>query len=141
MDQLGSGKIAPESTSTSGKLQVNGVDLYYERRGFGEHALLLMPGALGSVETCFFPQMDYFGRESSNFTVVGFDPRGYGKSRPFKRKFLADPLFHETDAHDAVGLMLWLGFERFSLAGWCDGGVSAVIAAARYPRNVSKLVI
>ena len=40
--------------------------------------------------------------------------------------------FYEKDAHDAVGVMQKLGYSEFSVLGWCDGGVCAIIAAARY---------
>ena len=130
-----------ELGGASGKIKVNGVDLYYERSGTGGHALLCMPGALGSVQTDFSPQMKHFGRAGNGFTAVGFDPRGYGKSRPPRREFPVDPLFYEVDAHDAVGVMQGLGFDKFSLLGWSDGGVSAILAAAKYPQNVENLVI
>ena len=134
---------ASELEGTSGKMKVNGVDLYFERYGNGPHALMFIPGALGSVRTDFAPQMEYFGRPGSGFTVVGYDPRGYGKSRPHNRKYLPfpDPLFYETDAHDAVGVMQKLGYSEFSLVGWSDGGVCAIIAAAKYPQLVKNLVV
>lgn len=31
----------------SGKIGVNGIDIYYEIRGTGDHVVLLLPGALG----------------------------------------------------------------------------------------------
>lgn len=34
-----------------------------------------------------------------------------------------------------------LGFRKFSLLGWSDGGMTAIIAAARNPGLVNKLVI
>lgn len=102
---------------------------------------MCIPGALGSVWTDFSAQIEYFGRTGSGFTIVGYDPRGYGKSRPHHRTFSVNPLFYETDAHDAVGVMRCLGVAQFSLLGWSDGGVSAVIAAAKYPQYVTKLVI
>ena len=35
-----------EVGGTTGKIRVNGVDLYWERYGTGEHALLCIPGAV-----------------------------------------------------------------------------------------------
>ena len=128
------------SPAESGKIEVNGAQIYYERRGAGAHSILCMPGALGSTGTDFPPQMEHFGRRSG-FTIVGYDPRGYGKSRPPARQFSIDPLVYETDADDAVGVMRGLGFDHFSLLGWSDGGVSAIIAAAKYPKHVRKLVV
>lgn len=34
-----------------------------------------------------------------------------------------------------------LKFKQVSLLGWSDGGITALIAAARYPSYVSKMVI
>ncbi|CAH2284200.1 valacyclovir hydrolase [Pelobates cultripes] len=38
-------------------------------------------------------------------------------------------------------LMSALKFKRFSLLGWSDGGITALIAAARYPSLIHKLVV
>ena len=130
-----------KNRSTTGKIRADdGVELYYEICGGGPRAVILIPGALGSVGTDFGPQMDHFGREGSEFTVVGFDPRGYGKSRPHKRDFSA-PEFYRRDARDAAGVMTSLGFQKFSVLGWSDGGVSGIIAAAMFPSRVQKLVV
>ena len=122
-----------------GKIKADdGVELYYERRGSGPRSLLIIPGALTSVGTFLSPQMDYFGREGSEFTVVGFDPRGYGKSRPHKRDYLSPEILHR-DARDAVQVMKALGLSKFSVLGWCEGGVIGIIAAKLFPANVQKL--
>lgn len=34
-----------------------------------------------------------------------------------------------------------LGFQRFSLLGWSDGGISSMILASKYQKSVEKLVI
>ncbi|KAJ8279892.1 hypothetical protein COCON_G00069580 [Conger conger] len=116
---------------------VNGVDLFYQRTGTGQHAVMLLPGALGSGETDFGPQIESLNKR--RFTVVSWDPRGYGNSRPPERDFPPD--FFEQDAKDAVDLMLALDFKRFSLLGWSDGGITALIAAARNPSLIQKLVV
>ena len=110
-----------------GRQRVNGVDLFYEQTGSGKHPVLLLPGALGKynniplllsalyrlqnfvilcsstgcTRTDFGPQLKSLNKE--RFTVVGWDPRGYGKSRPPDRDFPPD--FFERDAQDAVDLM------------------------------------
>uniref|UniRef100_A0A3Q4BMW0 AB hydrolase-1 domain-containing protein n=1 Tax=Mola mola TaxID=94237 RepID=A0A3Q4BMW0_MOLML len=125
------------SSVAMGWQHVNGVDLYYEQSGRGKHAVLLLPGALGSTRTDFGPQLKSLNKE--RFTVVGWDPRGYGQSRPPDRDFPSD--FFERDAKDAVDLMKALGFARFSLLGWSDGGITALIAAARNPYLIRKMVV
>ncbi|XP_032427948.1 valacyclovir hydrolase [Xiphophorus hellerii] len=125
------------SSASSGKRRVNSVDLYYEQTGQGKHAVLLLPGALGSTKTDFGPQLKSLNKEC--FTVVGWDPRGYGQSRPPDRDFPSD--FFERDAKDGVDLMKTLGFKKFSLLGWSDGGITAMIAAARNPELINKMVV
>ncbi|XP_020511095.2 valacyclovir hydrolase isoform X1 [Labrus bergylta] len=125
------------SSEASGRQRVNGVDLYYEQTGGGKHALLLLPGALGSTRTDFGPQLKSLNKEC--FTVIGWDPRGYGRSRPPERDFPLD--FFERDAKDAVDLMKALGFGKFSLLGWSDGGITALIAAARFPDLINRMVV
>ncbi|XP_053520092.1 valacyclovir hydrolase isoform X2 [Artibeus jamaicensis] len=122
---------------TSAKVAVNGVHLHYQRTGEGEHAVLLLPGMLGSGETDFGPQIKNLNKKL--FTVVAWDPRGYGHSRPPDRDFPGD--FFERDAKDAVDLMKALKFKKFSLLGWSDGGITALIAAAKHPADIHKMVV
>ncbi|XP_040840019.1 valacyclovir hydrolase-like [Ochotona curzoniae] len=122
---------------TAAKVTVNGVQLHYQRAGDGEHAVLLLPGMLGSGDSDFGPQLKNFNKEL--FTLVAWDPRGYGHSRPPERDFPVD--FFERDARDAVDLMKTLQFKKVSLLGWSDGGITALVAAARYPSYIRKMVI
>ncbi|KAM4688967.1 valacyclovir hydrolase-like [Discoglossus pictus] len=122
---------------TAGRVQVNGVNLHYQRTGRGDHAVLLLPGTLGSSQIHFGPQLKSLNKEM--FTVVGWDPRGYGRSIPPQRDFPLD--FFERDAKDAIDLMLALKFKRFSLLGWSYGGTTALVAAGRYPKLIQSLIV
>jgi len=101
MDSNGKGSVA----------DINGVKLHYQVRGSGSHPLVCLPGALGTIENDFSPQLDYFGREESGFTIVAFDPRGYGGSRPVQR-FKDGSNFFMVDADDAHTLMQELSFHK-----------------------------
>ncbi|KAB0337976.1 hypothetical protein FD754_024874, partial [Muntiacus muntjak] len=103
-----------------------------EVRALGSHGTPVCSG-----ETDFGPQIENLNKKL--FTVVAWDPRGYGHSRPPDRDFPVD--FFERDAKDAIDLMKTLNFKKVSLLGWSDGGITALIAAARYPSYVSKMVI
>ncbi|KAM9233592.1 valacyclovir hydrolase isoform 3-T3 [Dugong dugon] len=129
--------VAYGTSVTSAKVAVNGVHLHYQRTGEGDHAVLLLPGMLGSGETDFGPQLKNLNKK--HFTLVAWDPRGYGHSRPPNRDFPID--FFERDAKDAVDLMKTLKFPKVSLLGWSDGGITALIAAAKYQSYISKMVI
>lgn len=65
---------------------------------------------IGSGETDFGPQIEKLNKKL--FTVVAWDPRGYGHSRPPDRDFPVD--FFERDAKDAVDLMKTLKFKKVS---------------------------
>ena len=91
-------------SSESGKVLVNGVNLFYEKTGSSEHVVLCIPGAMGSTRSDFGPQLEGLQKD---FTVISFDPRGYGKSIPPERTFPKD--FYHKDAEDAAELMLRLG--------------------------------
>ncbi|XP_076824408.1 serine hydrolase BPHL-like isoform X2 [Clavelina lepadiformis] len=111
--------------------------MYFEKVGIGEHGLLLLPGALGSTKTDFGPQLKKLNRKA--FTIIGWDPRGYGQSRPPNKVFTTD--FLQNDAEDAALLMKELGYEKYSLLGWSDGANVAAILSAKYPERVRKLVV
>jgi len=119
------------------KVLVDGKSIHYEKFGTGDHAVLCMPGALGSSRTDFSPQLAMLNR--GKLTVVGWDPPGYGHSFPPERNFSND-FFHD-DAKTAVDLMNVLGFPRFSVLGWSDGGITALIMAGKYPEAIRSIVV
>ncbi|XP_043264348.1 valacyclovir hydrolase-like [Colletes gigas] len=126
-----------QSVPQEQKVNVNGVNINYLRVGSGEHVVLLLPGAMGTIWMNYRPQIEGLSKEK--FTIIAWDPPGYGKSRPPDRTF---PLnFFHRDAAWARDLMKTIGYERFSLVGWSDGGITAMIMAAKYPENIRKLII
>nr|XP_031845339.1 valacyclovir hydrolase isoform X2 [Nomia melanderi] len=100
------------------------------------HPRVERDSAAGSIWTDFKPQVE--GLDRKRFTVVAWDPVGYGKSRPPDRTFPDD--FFERDATHARDLMILLGYQKFSLIGWSDGGITSLILASKFPENVRKLV-
>lgn len=63
--------------------------------------MLCFPGALGTIWSDFKPQINAL--DKSKFTVVAWDPPGYGHSRPPNRKFSLS--FYEDDATTAFEFM------------------------------------
>ena len=120
------------------KKLVNEVELHYESRGSGIHVLLCIPGALGTARSDFSPQLDYYGSRE-DFKIIAFDPRGYGNSRPPERTYSGRSTFIE-DAKDAKGLMDALSISNFSVLGWSDGAMSAIILSAMFPDSTTNLV-
>jgi len=116
--------------------EVGGARVHYVREGTGPHPVLLLPGALGSAVSDFTPQLEGLSKEE--FTLIGWDPPGFGKSRPPQRDFQD---FFNKDALSAKELMTGLGFSSFSALGWSDGGITALIMAGRFPASVRRLVV
>ncbi|XP_050461955.1 valacyclovir hydrolase [Cataglyphis hispanica] len=119
------------------KVKVNGTEINYARIGSGDHPVLLLPGALGTIWTDFKPQIENLNADK--LTIVAWDPPGYGKSRPPDRTFPDD--FFQRDARLANNLMKILGYSKFSLIGWSDGGITSLLLASTYPENIYKMVV
>ena len=135
--------LSKTNFATSHKVQLpSGVILHVERKGEGAHGIVCVPAALATAQFCFAPQLQHFGRQGSPFTIVAFDPRGYGDSRPPERDFSIKPVhFLEQDAVDAHDVMQQLGFNSYSVLGWCNGATAGMFLAARQPQAITKLVI
>ncbi|XP_047104783.1 valacyclovir hydrolase-like [Schistocerca piceifrons] len=110
----------------------------YLKVGTGQHHLLLLPGALGSIWTDFKPQVEG-GSGQSKYTIIAWDPPGYGHSQPPPHDFPPDFFFR--DATCAAKLIEVLNINKYSLLGWSDGGITALIKAGKYPQNVKKLIV
>jgi len=124
------------SNITTQFVTVEDRQIHVAQTGRGDKALLLLPGALGSALSDLKPQLE--GLDGEKLTVVGWDPPGYGQSRPPARRW---ENFFREDAEMAVKTMTALGHHKFSLAGWSDGGITALCAAAKFPHNIDKLVV
>ncbi|KAI5633358.1 alpha/beta hydrolase fold domain-containing protein [Phthorimaea operculella] len=119
------------------KIKLDGWDINYLKTGNGPHTVVFLPGTLGTIWTNFQPQIKGF--DLDKFTIVAWDPPGYGGSRPPEREFT--PNFYAEDADLVLNLMKELNISKFSLVGWCAGAVTGMILAAKYPEVVDKLVL
>lgn len=111
----------------------------YVSSGSGKNGIILLPGALGSVDTNYLPQLKFLPDLLPSYKVIAWDPPGYGKSRPPERVFTKD--FLHRDAVLAHALMKAVGFDKYSALGWWDGAKTGIILAAKYPEAVIKLII
>lgn len=92
---------------------------------------------LGTAWTDFKPQLENL--DKNKLTIVAWDPPGYGKSRPPNRIYSDD--FFQRDADYAFNLMKILGYKKFSLIGWSDGGITSLILAAKNPDSIRKMIV
>ncbi|GAB6027788.1 hypothetical protein CHUAL_002022 [Chamberlinius hualienensis] len=124
--------------STMGEnIEIKDQTIHYEKVGSGKHHVFLMPGALGSSRSDFSIQLEKLNRDK--FTLIAWDPPGYGLSRPPDRTFPID--FFHRDAKMAAELLKTIGVETTSVIGWSDGGMTALILAAQNPNLMKKLVV
>lgn len=72
-------------------------------------------------------------------SLVTFHLRGCGKSKPPNRTYPLNYL--QQDADDCANMMEQLGFEQYSVLGWCSGGISAMMLAADHPKSVKNLIL
>ncbi|XP_061390464.1 valacyclovir hydrolase-like [Musca vetustissima] len=131
--------LTKRSAHMERKVKVNDLEINIVESGKGDKSVLLMPGALGSAWTDFKPQIEQLPKLLPNYTVIAWDPPGYGKSIPPKRQWGLD--FFHNDASCALDLMKALNRPKFSIIGWSDGGITGLIAAGRYIDNIEKLII
>ena len=96
-----SSSSSPEPNQiTSYDLSIEGSTIHYEQAGHGPHVILLLPGAIGTGLTDFRPQLERLNPEL--FTLIAWDPPGYGLSRPPEKDFND---FYRKDAAIAAKLM------------------------------------
>ncbi|CAG7829372.1 unnamed protein product [Allacma fusca] len=117
------------------KIWLDRSQVHYETVGEGPNVILCLPGYLGTVELDFKKIFDAV--DKTKFKLVSWDPPGYGFSRPPDRDFTKGYL--QRDADLVAELMQKLGFERYSVFGWSQGGQTGTLLAATYPSRVISL--
>lgn len=120
-----------QNEQKNGKVEANGIALYYEISGKGPH-LVLIEG-LGVATWLWEKQVPDFCK---HFTTITYDNRGVGKSDkpegPYSISMLAD---------DLAGLLQALHIPKAHILGASMGGFIAQDFALRYPEKVDRLVL
>ena len=111
---------------------VDGISLYYERRGDGEPVLLIQ-GMSGTHRAWGEPFLAGLG---DDLDLVAYDHRGVGESTPQSDAFTIVEL-----AEDAAGLLDALGWERAHVLGISMGGMVAQELALRHPQRIRTLAL
>ncbi|MCU0522531.1 MAG: alpha/beta hydrolase [Anaerolineae bacterium] len=114
-----------------GKLNHDGVALFFEEAGRGAPPLLFIHG-LGSDATFFAPQLAHFQRDHR---VVAVDLRGHGQSDTSQKGYAVAGL-----ADDLAWMAYELGLYRPVLVGHGLGGMLAVECAIRCPQLAAAIV-
>jgi pimeloyl-ACP methyl ester carboxylesterase len=116
---------------SSGYVDVGALELYHERHGAGA-PLVLLPGAFGTIETCFAGLLPELAR---HFEVIAVELQAHGRTRDADR-----PLSYEAMAGDMAALLGALDLERARFVGYSLGGAVALKLALDRPELVERLV-
>lgn len=113
-----------------GRVEVDGVKLWWASFGAGEPVVLLHGGAGNS---------EHWGNQvpalvAAGYRVVLVDARGHGRSTRTEA-----PYSYHRMAEDLLAVLDALGLKQASLVGWSDGGVVGLDLAIHHPERVKKL--
>lgn len=112
------------------KIKVNNTILAYEKQGSGKPLLLLHGN--GENRAIFYPLAD---RLSNHFTVYLIDSRNHGESER------TDDFSYAAMAEDILCFLRELRIEKPAALGFSDGGILALLIAARHPELFSRLIV
>ena len=111
------------------KININNIELAYERRGQGTPLVLLHGFPLDRHTWDFVTPM-----LEGTFDLITPDLRGFGQSTTVDSPYTLDDF-----ASDIEGLLDHLGIQKAALAGHSMGGYIALAFARLYPERVSGL--
>jgi pimeloyl-ACP methyl ester carboxylesterase len=122
--------VAPAPSKT-GRVEVAGVNYYYEVRGHGE-PLLLLHGGLGSIDM-FGPVLPALAKGRQ---VIAVDLHGHGRTPLGNRNIdLVDI------GNDLATLIKQLGYGQVDVLGYSFGGGASFRLAVQHPEVVRRLVL
>ncbi|HET8936395.1 MAG TPA: alpha/beta hydrolase [Polyangiales bacterium] len=113
-----------------GRIDVNGIQTYYEVSGKGE-PLLVLHGAHMNIQTMgeIIPVL------AKTHKVYAFEFQGHGRSADIDR-----PITNENLADDAAVFMDAMKLERADVFGYSMGAAAALQLAIRHPEKVDQLI-
>ena len=124
--------IAVAAPHVSGYVGVGGgLELYYERHGRGD-PLVLLHGALGTIDSCFAGLLPVLARR---FEVIAVELQGHGHTGDVDK-----PFTYEGMAADTAALLEALGIARAAIVGYSLGGAVGLVLALDRPDLVERLV-
>lgn len=109
----------------------NGSRMYYEVHGKGR-PIVLLHGGLGTIETSFSKLVPELARDHR---VIAIEQVGHGHS-PDRDGAYA----YARQAEDTAALLAHIGVSGADVVGYSDGGILALLLAARHPELVRKVV-
>lgn len=119
------------SPTSSARVAVNGVELYYETHGKGS-PLVMLHGGVNPSDMFGAPLVEM----AKTHRVIAIHLRGHGFSTDAD-----EPWSYEQMADDVAVLLGKIGLEKTDFMGWSLGGGVALQTAIRHPERVGKLIV
>lgn len=117
----------------SGRMPVNGIDMYYEIHGEGDGIpLVLLHGGGSTIEVTFGKVLPLLAQHRK---VIAIEEQGHGRTTDRKQ-----PIRFESSADDVAALLERLHIRKADLFGFSNGASVALQLAIRHPQMVRKLV-
>lgn len=124
---------AEQARMNTGYVQVNGVDMYYERHGSGGVPLVLLHGAFSAIGTSFGTMLPAL---AANREIIAFELQGHGHTADVDRPFGLAAL-----ASDVAAAMDQLKIEQADVMGYSLGAGVALQLVLDRPALVRKAVL
>lgn len=118
--------------SATGYSSVNGVEMYWERRGSGDNPLVVVHGGFGLASM----EAELLDKLAGQRQVLAVEPQGHGHTKDVDR-----PFSYEAFGDDLGQLIEDLDLGRVDLLGYSLGGGASLRCAIQYPDRVSRLAL
>lgn len=119
-----------ETQPVGDRVEVNGMQMYYEVSGQGD-PLVVLHGAYMNI-----PSMgEIIPRLAESHTVYALEFQGHGRTTDIDR-----PITYPNLADDVAAFMDAVGLEKADVFGYSMGAAAGLQVAIRHPKKVNKLV-
>ncbi|MCC6984484.1 MAG: alpha/beta hydrolase [Bauldia sp.] len=124
------GPAFAQSEPVGDRVEVNGMQMYYEVSGEGD-PLIVLHGAYMNIPT----MGDIIPRLAETHRVYALEFQGHGRTTDIDR-----PITYPNLADDVAAFMDAVGIERADVFGYSMGSAAALQLAIRHPEKVDQLI-
>jgi len=127
---LAAGPALAEAQPVGDRVEVNGMQMYYEVSGEGD-PLIVLHGAYMNIPSmgAIIPKL------AETHRVYALELQGHGRTTDIDR-----PITYQNLADDVAAFMDAVGLEKADLFGYSMGATVGLQVAIRHPEKVNKLV-
>ncbi|MCT7374558.1 alpha/beta fold hydrolase [Chelativorans salis] len=118
-----------QSEPTGARVEVNGMQMYYEVSGKGDPLIVLH-----AAHTNILSMGEIIPKLAEMHKVYALEFQGHGRTTDINR-----PITYQNLADDVAAFMDAVGLEKADVFGYSMGGVAGLQLAIRHPEKVNKL--